>query len=99
MPEWQALQEARGADGLRIVGISIDAGDENLRRFVEKKKVTYAIARDLEEAPAWEQFLVAAVPALFLVDQDGNIVRQWTGTVDAADVRSEVDRLLDVNGS
>jgi peroxiredoxin len=95
MPDLQALHEERSEDGLTVLGISIDQMDRaDVRKFVDRKKLTYSNALDTAVPPAWETFRVAAVPALFLVDRRGEIVRQWTGKVDHAEVRREVDRLL-----
>jgi thioredoxin-like negative regulator of GroEL len=44
--------------------------------------------------PAWWQFRVPAIPAAYLLNGEGEIVAQWNGKVEFADVRAQVERLL-----
>jgi peroxiredoxin len=88
MPEIQKLHDELSSSGFHAIGISIDeSGDKKVRETVEKKKFTYPIAIDGQEAPAWEAFHVAAIPAMYLVGRDGMIAKQWVGKVDIEEVR------------
>lgn len=94
MPELQALHDTYRSRGFSVVGISIDEGKDaarKVKKFVDAKKITYPVGIDREKSPAWERFRVKAVPAAFLVDQEGRIVAQWTGS--AADVRELEEKL------
>lgn len=97
MPELQQIHAAYGPRGFTAVGVSIDeAKDERkVRKFVESRKITYPIAIDAGEAPAWARFRVKAVPAAFLVDGEGRIVAQWTGVpADAKTLEGRLGELL-----
>jgi peroxiredoxin/YHS domain-containing protein len=96
MPELQALHAKYADRGFTVLGISIDEGDvAKVKRFVDSKKVTYPVAMDREESPAWEAFNVKAIPAAFLIDQKGRIVAQWTGApAGTQDVEMELNKLL-----
>uniref|UniRef100_A0A832I339 Redoxin domain-containing protein n=1 Tax=Eiseniibacteriota bacterium TaxID=2212470 RepID=A0A832I339_UNCEI len=95
MPELESLARELRAKGAEVLGISIDEGGAaKVRRFVEKRKVTYPIALDDARAPAWEAYRVKAIPAAFLVDREGRIVRQWLGRTDPAEMRAAVEAAL-----
>jgi len=88
MPEIQKLHDELSSSGFHAIGISIDeSGDKKVRDTVQKKKFTYPIAIDGQEAPAWEAFHVPAIPAMYLVGRDGMIAQQWVGKVDIEEVR------------
>lgn len=95
MPELEALYEEHADNGLRVLGISIDEDSKALRRFLAKRAPNYPVAHDDdEEAPAWWAWQVPAIPALFLVDGEGQVVAQWAGEADMDEIRQEVDALL-----
>jgi len=97
MPELQALHEKYSARGFTVLGVSIDEGNAaaKVKKFVSSKKIRYPIAVDSEKTPTWERYRVKAVPAAFLVDRNGQVVAQWTGTsVDAADLEARLATLL-----
>jgi thiol-disulfide isomerase/thioredoxin len=67
---------------LRIVGISIDEGDdalEKVRRYVKKQGIRYPIFLDDQESPAWAALKIRAVPTILLLDRAGNVVWRFTG--------------------
>jgi peroxiredoxin len=94
MPAFQ--QMADEIDGLSVVGVSIDTKDaKDVAKFLAKKKIRYRTALDSGTDPAWEAFHVAVIPAVFLVDGQGDIVAQWVGAAaEPAQVRQEVERRL-----
>ncbi|HZP80991.1 MAG TPA: redoxin domain-containing protein [Chthonomonadaceae bacterium] len=95
MPEMQKLQEKYAAKGLVVLGVSIDEkGVKAVRPFVQKRKFTYPILLDGGDRPAWREFGVKSVPALFLVSREGQIVRQWTGKPKKGDVEEAVQSAL-----
>ena len=94
MPELSQLYREHQAAGLRIVGISIDEDRKALERFLRKQAPDYPIAHDDGEVAAWWEWKVPAIPALFLLDAQGNIVAQWSGEVPLSDVRARVEALL-----
>ena len=97
MPELEALHRKLSGRGFTVVGISIDeGGTAKVKKVVGAKKITYPIAVDSDERPAWEAFRVKAVPAAYLLDRDGRIVAQWTGIpADAKELERRVEELLD----
>ncbi len=81
-PFLQELARSRGADGLRVVGLSLDrAGFEpEIRDFMEEFGVTYTVLRD-PDMVAMDRYPVSGLPATFLVDRDGTIRHAVAGPV------------------
>jgi peroxiredoxin len=97
MPDLDALYRDYQKQGLAVVGVSVDQGDDRakkVKKFLDKKPVGYPIAIDSDDATSWEAFNVAVLPTLYLIDRDGRILDRWTGIVDMAAVRSAVDRAI-----
>lgn len=96
MPELQAIHEKYAGRGVSIVGVSIDeGGDSKVKKFLASKKFTYPIAVDSDADPVWDAYRVKAIPAAFLIDQQGRIVAQWTGVpTDAKQLEAKLEELL-----
>ncbi|NNE44045.1 MAG: redoxin domain-containing protein [Gemmatimonadetes bacterium] len=95
IPELTEIQSDFAEQGLRVVGVSIDEkGADHVRKFVEKKKIPYAVAVDHGEAPAWAAFGIAAVPSAFLLDADGRIIAEWKGKSQPDEIRAAVEAEL-----
>lgn len=75
-PYLESLYEDHSDEGLRIVGISLDAGDasDQVRTFVEEYGVTYTILHD-PQMRGMELYQVPGLPATFLIDREG--VLRW----------------------
>jgi len=97
MPALQKLHDEFTAKDFAVIGISIDEGKDSktkVKKFIDKRKIFYPILLDTKAEPAWAAFKVKAVPAMFLIDREGNIVQQWRGEVDHELVRAEVIKVL-----
>ena len=95
MPELQKLSDRYESKGLKVLGISIDEkGAKVVKPFILKRKFSYQIALDSTDKPTWLAYRVKGVPALFLVDAQGSIVRQWVGKPDKKEVEKAVIELL-----
>jgi thiol-disulfide isomerase/thioredoxin len=93
MPDVQKLHEKYADKGLTALGVSIDEeGAKKVNPFLSKRKFTYRIL--LDGNMAWKAFGIRAIPALLLIDKDGNIVKQWTGRPDMKDLDQAVSALM-----
>ena len=93
MPRLQQLYDSYSDKGFVVLGISIDEGEDSvkkIKKFMNKTGISYPIFSDANATPAWHVFKVKAIPALFLIDGDGQIVAQWTGEIDHNQIRNEV---------
>lgn len=89
MPEMQKLYDKHADKGMTVLGVSIDEeGEKKVKPFLSKRKFTYPIVLDSDST--WKAFGVHAIPAVFLIDKDGQIVKQWTGKPDKKEVESAI---------
>jgi thiol-disulfide isomerase/thioredoxin len=94
MPELQKLHEKYAAQGVVVLGLSVDEDPKKVPKFLKSKKVTYPIAIDSGEPLAFQSWGVKAVPAAFLVDRNGKVVARWLGKTDPRAVEEEIQLLL-----
>jgi cytochrome c biogenesis protein CcmG/thiol:disulfide interchange protein DsbE len=74
-PYLESLYRKHKADGLEILGVSMDTGNpQSVDDFVKQFGVTYTVARD-PQLRAMDLFHVVGLPASFLVDRSG--VLRW----------------------
>lgn len=94
MPQLQKLYNTYANKGFEVLGVSIDEAKKdrlkNINKMVGKMDISYPIFVDAKKMPAWHQFKVKAIPAMYLLDGEGQIVAQWVGKVDYRDVEEEV---------
>lgn len=78
VPELQALHQDFESKGLRIWGVSVDAGeaDADVNAFIKDFSMTYMVLRDPAER-VLSTFRIQGVPASYLIDREG-IVRWRT---------------------
>ena len=94
MPGVQKLHDAYAAQGLAVVGISID--DEGVKKvgpFLAKSKVKYTYPIAIDNADVWKAWGVRSLPTMVLV-KDDQIVKHWSGMVDLKDVERAVRDVL-----
>ena len=86
IPALQRLHERLSNAGLRVVGVSVDAGGEGERvaAFAREFGVTYDIWLDPEERVA-QTFYTLGVPTTLLIDRTGTIRWRHTGPVKETD--------------
>ena len=86
IPFLQSLYEKHAADGLEIVGVSVDARgqDGEIRAFVKDFGMTYPIWRDPDER-IQSLYLALGVPASYLIDRAGILRWRQLGVVSEAD--------------
>lgn len=92
MPSLQALHEALGPRGLRIVAISIDnpgRGDD-IRSFASEYALSFEILHDPSKA-IQRQYQTTGVPETFVIGRDGVIRKK---VIAAADWNSAANRAL-----
>ena len=97
LPKLTALHERYSDQGFAVVSISIDEGKKaakKVARMIKKRKATHPVYLDSESAPAWAAYNVKVVPAQFLINPEGQIVAQWSGAIDLAEVEGEIGRFL-----
>ena len=98
IPDLKKLhKELRKDDKFTVIGISVDVGknaNKKVKKFIKKQKISYPILRDAKKGEASLALNVTAIPAMFLVDPEGQIVAQWAGRIDHEVVKETVEELL-----
>jgi glutathione peroxidase-family protein len=97
MPKLQNLYRIYSDKGFEVLGVSIDEDEDRvkkIKRMVNKMDISYPVSLDAKQTPAWHQFKVKAIPAMYLLDRESQIVAQWTGKIDYEEVEQEVLRRL-----
>ena len=86
IPYLQSLYEKRRAEGLEIVGVSVDARgqDEAIRAFAREFRMTYPIWRDPEER-IQSLYMALGVPSSYLIDRKGILRWRRLGTIRESD--------------
>jgi cytochrome c biogenesis protein CcmG/thiol:disulfide interchange protein DsbE len=80
-PELQALQNQYAANGLKVIGVSVDEGDAAaVKTFVTEQKITYGIAVDPEGRIA-NLVQTTVLPTSLLIDRNGKIVWRQIGAI------------------
>jgi len=86
-PELQALQNQYAANGLKVIGVSVDEGDAAaVKTFVAEQKISYPIAVDPEGRIA-TLLQTTVLPTSLLIGRDGKIVWRQIGAVMPGDAK------------
>ncbi|HSH45069.1 MAG TPA: TlpA disulfide reductase family protein, partial [Longimicrobiales bacterium] len=95
MPDLQTLADRYEADGLQVVGVSIDQAGARaqVRRFVDRHDIGFAILHD-PEGRVSRVFGTVGVPETILIDERGRIHARWTGRIPVAEAEAKVREVL-----
>ncbi len=84
MADLEGLQQEFGAHGVRVVGVSVDAGEPwRVQRFVETAKLTFVIAHDPAQS-IQRLYHVVGVPETFVIGADGRLLWRRVGNLHPA---------------
>jgi thiol-disulfide isomerase/thioredoxin len=95
IPEVKTLYESYKDKNVEIISISLDQDESAVRKFVNKHHMKNRIAMGFE-SDIGSRYGIDGIPAFFIIDKKGNIVRAWGGySYSFPDLwRKELDRLL-----
>src|ERR1035437_7582334 len=77
-PAMDALQRKYEKQGLRVLGLTLDANDDAIIAFLNAVPVGFTILRDAS-GQAGEAFNVVAMPTTFVFDREGRIAARFEG--------------------
>lgn len=83
MPLLEQLHDDYGADGLRVIGVSIDrdGADARVREFAGNAGVTFTLLRDPRNSFS-RTFRTTGVPETMLIGREGELLYRWKGPLD-----------------
>ncbi len=91
--ELEAMRAKYGAQGLRVVAVSVDQGsDLKVRRFVSRQGSRFPVSHD-REAKISALYGVRGLPATYLIGRDGTVKWTLTGSflTDSAGLRKAIE--------
>ena len=95
MKDLEAIFREFRTDSLMVVGITLDSvGNHQTVNHIERNKITYPILFDNRTSPTWLAYQVKSIPSLYLVNREGQIIRQWRGASEKSEVEAAIRSLL-----
>lgn len=93
VPQIMALQERHRAQGLEVIGVSMDDTETALREFYRKYKMNYpVIPGNAKIAESYGGIL--GLPTTLLIARDGRVAARIPGILDFAKLEPQVVELL-----
>ena len=93
IPHFIEIQNRYGAQGLQVIGISMDDDEKPVRDFQQQYKVNYPVAvGHAKLAQAYGGIL--GLPITFVIDREGRMVKRYIGQTQASVFEREVGKLL-----
>lgn len=93
IPSFVDLQTKYGAQGLQIMGVSMDDGPEPVQIFCRQFKMNYPVV--MGNAKLGDLYGgVLGLPIAFLIDRDGRIRMRHIGATDPDIIEKEIGGLL-----
>jgi peroxiredoxin len=94
LPGYIALQNKYGAQGLAVIGVSLDTiPPADVRKFAKAKNINYPVVMG-DEAIQKAFGAIDAIPTTFLIDRQGVIRDRKLGSVPAEEYEKRVAALL-----
>lgn len=95
IPDLANLYEDLHADGLTIVGLSVDAeGAEVVRPFADEHPMPYPVALDPDASSTEHLGGIYSLPTTLLIDPDGQIVNRFIGIFPVEEMRDPLRDML-----
>ena len=93
IPHFIDLQNKYSAQGLQVLGISMDDSEPPVREFQQKFKMNYPVA--VGTAKLADQYGgILGLPITFVIDPSGRILARHIGATDVSVIEAEVKKLL-----
>lgn len=94
MPAFDAWRRQFGAQGLAVIGISMDDDAAAARRMAERLKIEYPVAMgDARLAESYGRVL--GLPKTFLIGRDGKVLAEFEGETDLKALEAAVKAALE----
>jgi thiol-disulfide isomerase/thioredoxin len=95
IPHFVEFQERYGAEGLQLVGISVDDTAEKMAPYVRDLKMNYPVLQGLSRDDVQDAYgPIVGIPVSVLISRDGKICARHTGLTSKDVFESEIKALL-----
>jgi cytochrome c-type biogenesis protein len=84
--------------GFQVIGVAMQSEEDNVKSFVDKYRVPYAIARDTTSEVGL-RYQVFALPSSFLFTADGKVQKAFMGFVEEERLERELEKLFATNAT
>jgi cytochrome c biogenesis protein CcmG, thiol:disulfide interchange protein DsbE len=78
IPSLNEFQKMFAADGVVVLGVSVDHNEKNYRTMVKNFKIVFPTVRDPEENVSYK-YGTYKVPESYIIDRNGKVVRKFIG--------------------
>jgi peroxiredoxin len=97
MPDLAAIQNEYAALGLQVIGASTDelANRPKVLQFIRETKVNFPVWMGATAADMARFGLGEALPGTVVIDRTGKIVKVISGVVNVADLKKQIDSMLE----
>ncbi|CAN5767007.1 hypothetical protein BH20ACI4_BH20ACI4_16880 [soil metagenome] len=98
MPDLAAIQNEYAALGVQVIGASTDAAEDRpkILQFIKETKVNFPVWMGATSNDMSRFGLGEALPGTVVIDKSGKIVKVISGIVNAADLRKQLDAMLEM---
>lgn len=96
MPDLSAIQNEFAALGVQVIGASTDSEEDRAKvlQFIKDVKINFPVWLGATSADTLRFGVGTALPATVIIDKDGKIYKTISGIVNQADLRKDVEKLL-----
>lgn len=96
MPDLAAIQNEFAALGVQVIGASTDESKDRAKvlQFIKDVKVNFPVWTGATAADTLRFGVGTALPATVIIGKDGKIYKTISGIVNQADLRKDVEKLL-----
>jgi len=93
MPGLERLHKTYGSRGLTVLAISMDEGGwDGVKSFMDENRITFSVLQGTEDVST--KYQVRMIPAIYLVDKQGVIRKQYLGAGNEEALEQEIKALL-----
>lgn len=97
MPDLSAIQNEYAALGVQVIGASTDeaVNRPKILQFIKETKINFPVWMGATSANMLSFGLGEALPGTVVIDKSGKIVKVISGVVNVADLKKQIDSMLD----
>jgi thiol:disulfide interchange protein DsbD len=92
IPEFNKLQDALGARGVQVVGVSLDDDADVIKPFQTKNPMNYPVGLATDETR--KSYNLDQLPITVVFDRKGQVVERFVGLTDPETIRAAVEKAL-----